>query len=149
MKTRIIIFLILLFFGSKLNAQEYRSLVQTDKNLLGKIRTLFDPATIKLNANNISIKYDELKEPMAFYFYEKVGVEDNGEYIRTAYVLTDETRNEQGYSLCYIDRYKKIKTKENFKYNIGFIIVMIDLGIFNATGEFEDTRFTCFYSMLK
>jgi hypothetical protein len=149
MKTRLIIFLILIFSGTVLNAQEYRSLVQTDKNLHGEIKTVFNPGTISLNASSVSIKYDKLKEPMFFYFYKKTGVQDNGEYIRTSYIFSDKTISETGYSLFFVDKYKKPQTKENYKYNFNFVIVMIDNEKYNLSEEIEVTRYTTYYSLLK
>jgi len=149
MKTRIIISLIFIFSGISINAQEYRSFVQTDKNLLGEIITEFNPGTIYLDASSVSIKYDKLKEPMLFYFYKKMGVQDNGEYIRSSYILSDKTISETGYSLFFVDKYKKTQTKENYKYNFNFIIIMIDNEKYNLSEEIEVTRYTTYYALLK
>ena len=146
MKIKIIITSILLFCGTILNGQNYQSSVQTDRNAYGKLKTEFNQATLKLKEGSISIKFDKIKEGMELFFYKKAGVQNNGKYTRTLFILTDETRNNTGYSFLFVDKYFQTQLKGKVKYNMNFTVEAINNEKYKATENIEVVRFTTFYS---
>ena len=149
MKVKPIITVILLFCGTIINAQTYKSLFQVDRNGYGNLKSIYESATIKLTENSIWIKYDEFNEPMELYFHSKVGEKKHGDYVETTYVFSDGIINNYGYSFLIVDKYFKTQVREKVTFKITFKILMIDMETFNSTGEVEPTRYTIFYSTLK
>ena len=148
MKIKIILTSILLFCGTILNAQNYKSSVQTDRNANGVIKTLFHQATLKLKEGSIWIKFDELKEGMELFFYKKAGVRKNEKYVRTIYILTDETRNNTGYSFLFVDKYFQPQLKGKVKYDMNFTVEAINNEKYMTTENIEVVRFTNFFSSI-